>query len=212
MRLTRILSAIAITLICNALPASAQEIVVGSYTFRDGGEYQGELFKGRPWGKGKTVYKNGDIYEGEYQKGKRHGYGIYTFADGERYEGEWFQDQQHGTGTFYFRNNNKYQGLWFRDFQQGTGTMYYYNGDKYEGNWLEDKREGAGVYTYRVDASTALLSLNRSLDLEIIGNPIQNPTGNLVVIHAAPKQLEIKFTPPLALRDCIVIETLTKLV
>ena len=94
----------------------AQEITIGTYRFKDGSEYQGELFRGKPYGKGKTIFRNGDTYEGEYVKGKRQGYGTYTFADGERYEGEWYQDQQHGTGTFYFKNNNRYEGLWFRDF------------------------------------------------------------------------------------------------
>ena len=33
----------------------AQQIRIGNYTFPDGGEYQGELFKGKPYGTGKTV-------------------------------------------------------------------------------------------------------------------------------------------------------------
>ena len=85
----------------------AQEIEIGNYTFKDGAEYQGEMFRGKPYGKGKTTFKNGDKYEGEYVKGKRQGYGGYEFVDGERYEGEWYQDQQHGMGTFYFKNNPK---------------------------------------------------------------------------------------------------------
>ena len=70
------------------LPLSlvAQEITIGTYKFRGGAEYQGEIFRGKPYGKGKTIFKNGDVYEGEYVKGKRQGYGVYSFIDGERYE------------------------------------------------------------------------------------------------------------------------------
>ena len=82
-----------------SLPAfclHAQQIKIGNHTFPGGGEYQGEMFKGKPYGTGKTVYPNGDYHEGQYVKGKRQGQGIYQFADGEKYDGEWFQDQQHG--------------------------------------------------------------------------------------------------------------------
>ena len=77
----------------------AQKIVVGTYTFKDGAVYTGDLFNGKPNGRGRTVFKNGDIYEGDYFKTKREGEGTMTYASGERYEGQWFQDQQHGRGT-----------------------------------------------------------------------------------------------------------------
>lgn len=70
--------------------AFSTEIRIGTYTFKDGSTYTGEMKGRKPNGKGKTVFKSGDVYEGEYVKGKREGYGIYTFPDGERYEGEWF--------------------------------------------------------------------------------------------------------------------------
>ena len=92
------------TLFCPVI--SAQQIKIGNYRFPDGGEYQGELFKGKPYGRGTTTYQNGDVHTGEYVKGKRQGHGTYLFADGEKYEGEWYQDQQHGQGTYYFSNNN----------------------------------------------------------------------------------------------------------
>ncbi len=76
-----------------------QQIKIGNYTFSDGGEYQGELFKGKPYGQGTTTFPNGDVHTGSYVKGKRQGQGVYQFSDGEKYEGEWFQNQQHGQGT-----------------------------------------------------------------------------------------------------------------
>ncbi|HIY36606.1 MAG TPA: phosphatidylinositol-4-phosphate 5-kinase, partial [Candidatus Paraprevotella stercorigallinarum] len=60
-------------LITIPLQMLSQEIKIGHYEFKDGGEYQGELFKGKPYGRGKTVFENGDVYEGEYVKGKRQG-------------------------------------------------------------------------------------------------------------------------------------------
>ena len=65
------------------IPATVNaQIKIGNYTFKDGGEYTGEMKSRKPNGKGKTVYKNGDAYEGEYVKGLREGYGIYTKKDG----------------------------------------------------------------------------------------------------------------------------------
>ena len=68
-----------------------QKIKIGTYTFKDGAIYSGEIENGKPNGKGKTIFKNGDNYEGEYVKGKRQGYGIYTFSDGEKYEDNGFR-------------------------------------------------------------------------------------------------------------------------
>ena len=69
-----------IVLLWPVLQGYAQEIKIGNYTFKDGAEYQGELFKGKPYGKGITHFKNGDSYEGEYVKGKRQGYGAVSYT------------------------------------------------------------------------------------------------------------------------------------
>ena len=66
---------------------SAQKIVVGSVTLKDGGIYTGELMGGKPGGKGRVQYNNGDTYEGSFVKGMRQGEGTFTEADGSRYEG-----------------------------------------------------------------------------------------------------------------------------
>lgn len=60
---------------------SAQKIKIGTYTFKDGSVFTGDMVAGKPSGKGRTLFKNGDTYEGEYVKGKRQGNGIYTFTD-----------------------------------------------------------------------------------------------------------------------------------
>ena len=89
------------------VPSYAQEIRIGSYEFPDGSIYQGEIFRGKPYGRGTTRFPYGDIHEGMYVKGKRHGQGTYKFADREKYIGEWYQGQQHGWGLYYFINNNR---------------------------------------------------------------------------------------------------------
>ena len=38
----------------------AQKIKIGTYVFKDGAQYSGELMNGKPYGKGETVFKNGD--------------------------------------------------------------------------------------------------------------------------------------------------------
>ena len=53
-------------LILAACSLRAQQIKIGNYTFPGGGEYQGEMFRGKPYGQGKTVYPNGDYHEGQY--------------------------------------------------------------------------------------------------------------------------------------------------
>ena len=68
----------------------AQTVEIGSCITKDGGNYYGQMFRGKPNGKGKTTYKKGDVYEGEYIRGMREGKGTYTFADGEKYRGQWF--------------------------------------------------------------------------------------------------------------------------
>lgn len=55
------------TLFC--IQTTAQ-IKIGSYTFKDGSEYVGELKGRNPNGKGKTTFKTGDVYEGHYKNGK----------------------------------------------------------------------------------------------------------------------------------------------
>ena len=89
----RYLFILSLIICCWSDSALAQSITIGTYTFPDGSVYQGELFRGKPYGTGTTTFRNGDTYQGKYVKGKREGYGVYQFTDGEKYEGEWMQDQ-----------------------------------------------------------------------------------------------------------------------
>ena len=53
-------------LLASVSTLATAQIKIGNYTFKDGGEYTGELKGRKPNGKGKTIYKNGNTYEGEY--------------------------------------------------------------------------------------------------------------------------------------------------
>ena len=55
---------LAITILMGVTLAGwAQKIEVGSYIFKDGSVYTGDLYNGKPNGVGRTVFKNNDIYE-----------------------------------------------------------------------------------------------------------------------------------------------------
>ena len=84
MRRTNIWQAFVLICLCAVTPVQAQqsggffgkvkglfssEIHIGTYTFKDGSVYTGEIKGRKPNGKGKTVFQNGDVYEGEYVKG-----------------------------------------------------------------------------------------------------------------------------------------------
>ena len=94
---------IILLLLLTSLSVFAQKIEIGSCVTSDGGSYHGQMFRGKPNGKGKTVYKNKDVYEGEYMKGLRHGEGTYIFADGEKYVGQWFRISNMEWEPFIFR-------------------------------------------------------------------------------------------------------------
>ena len=94
-KLRTIITSLAFASLC-PLSISAQKLQVGSYTFKDGSIYTGDMTNNKPNGKGRTQFRNGDVYEGFYLKGKRNGDGLLIFADGEKYQGSWFNDQQHG--------------------------------------------------------------------------------------------------------------------
>ena len=48
MQKTYIILCYLILMSAGPLPLMAQQLTVGTYTFKDGGEYQGELVKGKP--------------------------------------------------------------------------------------------------------------------------------------------------------------------
>ena len=71
-KLRTIITSLAFASLC-PLSISAQKLQVGSYTFKDGSIYTGDMTNNKPNGKGRTQFRNGDVYEGFYLKGKRNG-------------------------------------------------------------------------------------------------------------------------------------------
>lgn len=67
-------------LLASVSTLATAQIKIGNYTFKDGGEYTGELKGRKPNGKGKTIYKNGNTYEGEYIKVNARGTGHIRFT------------------------------------------------------------------------------------------------------------------------------------
>lgn len=69
---------------------SAQKYSVGSYVFKDGSTYHGELVGKKPYGLGTCTWDNGDSYEGNWVLSRRSGHGVMIFSNAsEKYEGEW---------------------------------------------------------------------------------------------------------------------------
>ena len=90
-----------------------------SVTLPSGAQYDGQLIKGIPNGRGQLLNANGDQYDG-------------VFVDG-KFEGR---------GVFHWVNGNVYKGKWSQGKRQGFGSMQYANGNHYEGEWLAGKRHG----------------------------------------------------------------------
>ena len=60
MKLSNIIISIAFSSFV-AFTANAQKIQIGSYSYKDGSVYSGEISAGKPNGKGRTQYRNGDV-------------------------------------------------------------------------------------------------------------------------------------------------------
>ena len=56
----------------------SSEVKIGTYTFKDGSVYNGEMKGRKPSGKGKTVFKSGDTTPGETNQIPPQGDGGYT--------------------------------------------------------------------------------------------------------------------------------------
>lgn len=61
----------------------------GTYIFKNGAKYTGDMLNERPHGKGKAEYANGERYEGEWSGGYFNGYGTLYLVDGGKVSGYW---------------------------------------------------------------------------------------------------------------------------
>ena len=75
--------ALAAVLLSSPLLAIAQKgISVGSYVFKDGAVYTGDLYNGKPNGIGTTKFPNGDISDGNDFKDNRPGAPLSNTSNG----------------------------------------------------------------------------------------------------------------------------------
>lgn len=61
----------------------------GTYIFKNGAKYTGDMLNERPHGKGKAEYSNGERYDGEWSGGYFNGYGTLYLVDGGKVSGYW---------------------------------------------------------------------------------------------------------------------------
>ena len=90
---------------------TAQDVTTGKITYEDG-YYQGEIYEGKPHGRGIRTWANGNRYEGDFDQGKRHGRGVFTWSNGDRYEGDFNKDWRHGKGILTEADGSRYEGTW----------------------------------------------------------------------------------------------------
>jgi hypothetical protein len=60
---------------------------IGTYTYDNGDQYDGEWMDHKRHGRGKMIYKNGDFFLGEWITDKKGGRGLYVFTNMDKYEG-----------------------------------------------------------------------------------------------------------------------------
>ena len=145
-------------------------VFVGSITYKDGGQYEGEASHGKRHGKGKMSYPSGGEYRGGWRDGQRSGQGVSLAVNGNRYEGKFESDAFHGKGRYLWangdyydgefrngrqdgkgvrvRDGDRYVGSYRQGLQHGHGVLTYQDGDRYEGEWEAGKRSGKGEYVW----------------------------------------------------------------
>src|SRR5205809_543791 len=75
--------------------------------------YMGDWKQDKFHGKGTYIFKNGDRYEGEVFNGTKFGKGLYYYGNGNRYDGEWADDRRNGKGTYIYHTIGEwYEGDW----------------------------------------------------------------------------------------------------
>ena len=75
-------------------------------------------------GTGTYVFKSGEMYSGELIKGLKHGFGKFQYSDGRVYEGYWDNNNKTGLGTVYFPNDVKFFGIFKKCGQKLTEGIF----------------------------------------------------------------------------------------
>ena len=120
-----------------------------SVTLPSGEQYDGQLVKGVPNGRGLLLKANGDQYNGIFVDGKFEGRGVFHWIDGGEYKGKWVQNKRQGFGSMQYANGNHYEGEWLAGKRHGRGQLTFRSGTRYEGQWKSDLKNGEGMLIYR---------------------------------------------------------------
>ena len=120
-----------------------------SVTLPSGAQYDGQLIKGIPNGRGQLLNANGDQYDGVFVDGKFEGRGVFHWVNGDVYKGKWSQGKRQGFGSMQYANGNHYEGEWLAGKRHGQGQLTFRSGTRYEGQWKSDLKHGDGMLIYR---------------------------------------------------------------
>ncbi len=111
--------------------------------------YEGNMARGKFFGKGKLKLKNGDEYEGSFKDGMPDGIGEYRYSSGSKYIGEFRSGLFDGNGIFLSANGNEYIGSFKNSKRNGAGKLKLKNGDYFEGNFKDGAMHGSGRYIFQ---------------------------------------------------------------
>jgi len=100
---------------------------IGTYSYADGGKYQGEWRDNKRNGKGKFIDHDNNEYNGDWKDDKRQGIGVMRYCNGETFSGEWQNDCRNGKGSYKYSNGDRYKGEYRNDRRQGRGKLIVRN-------------------------------------------------------------------------------------
>ncbi len=120
----------------------------GTYTLPNGYEYNGQWVNGEIRGIGIAKFPNGSVYKGNFIKGKPEGSGKIIFADGATYEGTWLDGKITGQGIAVYANGSRFEGGFSEAMHHGQGVMTNSDGYIYDGDWVNGVKEGSAKITY----------------------------------------------------------------
>ena len=95
----------------------------GSFRWKDGSTYEGEVWSGQPDGYGVYTWPDEDKYTGLWEKGKRQGLGCQSRKNGFIFIGEFQNNVPHGEGFYVGPDGICYSGFWANGKQQGEGLL-----------------------------------------------------------------------------------------
>ena len=68
-------------------------------------------------------YDDGGMYEGTFKNGLQHGIGTYRLPNGYEYSGEWVDGEILGVGVAKFPNGSVYEGNFIKGKPEGSGKI-----------------------------------------------------------------------------------------